>query len=121
MPRRVISEKELTACYGLMFSEYPDIVNIRQLQAMLGISRHAAYDLLGEGEIGCIKLGNTYKIPKINVIRYVLEASAARAERASHVAPPVPSQGAASWAAALPAAGLTPVCRRSLAGMVSPV
>ena len=96
MPKRVVSEKELTACYGLMFSEYPDIVNIRQMQTMLGISRHAAYDLLGEGEIGCIKLGNTYKIPKINVIRYVLEASAARAERASHVAPPVPSQGAAS-------------------------
>ena len=90
MPKRVISEKELTACYGLMFSEYPDIVNIRQLQAMLGISRHAAYDLLGEGEIGCIKLGNAYKIPKVNVIRYVLEASAARAERANHVAPPVP-------------------------------
>ena len=96
MPKRVISEKELTACYGLMFSEYPDIVNIHQLQAMLGISRHAAYGLLGEGEIGCIKLGNAYKIPKVNVIRYVLEASAARAERVSHVAPPVPSQGAAS-------------------------
>ena len=58
MTKRVVSEKELTACYGLMFSEYPDIVNIRQLQTMLGISRHAAYDLLGEGEIGCIKLGN---------------------------------------------------------------
>ena len=36
LPKRVVSEKELTACYGLMFSEYPDIVNIRQLQAMLG-------------------------------------------------------------------------------------
>lgn len=99
MPKRVISEKELTACYGLMFSEYPDIVNIRQLQAMQVIGRVAAdpqHGLLGEGEIGCIKLGNTYKIPKINVIRYVLEASAARAERVSHVAPPVPSQGAAS-------------------------
>ena len=64
MPKRVISEKELTACYGLMFSEYPDIVNIRQLQAMLGISRHAAYDLLGEGEIGCIKLGTPTRSPK---------------------------------------------------------
>ena len=93
MPKRVVSEKELTACYGLMFSEYPDIVNIRQLQAMLGISRHAAYDLLGEGEIGCIKLGNAYKIPKVNVIRYVLEASAARAERVSHVARLFPARG----------------------------
>lgn len=42
MPKRAVSEKELTACYSLMFSECPDIVNIRQLQAMLGISRHAA-------------------------------------------------------------------------------
>ena len=57
MPRRVISEKELTACYGLMFSEYPDIVNIRQLQAMLGISRHAAYDLLGEGGVRLYQTG----------------------------------------------------------------
>ena len=96
MPKRVVSEKELTACYGLMFSEYPDIVNIRQLQAMLGISRHAAYDLLGEGGIGCIKLGNAYKIPKANLIRFVLEARAGQAERASHVASPIPSQGAAS-------------------------
>ena len=39
----------------------------------LGISRHAAYDLLGEGEISCIRLGNAYKIPKINVIDYVLK------------------------------------------------
>lgn len=96
MPRRAVSEKELTACYGLMFTEYPDIVNIRQLQRMLGISRHAAYDLLGEGEIGCIKLGNAYKVPKVNVIRYVVEASAAQAERANHVLPPVPGIGAAS-------------------------
>ena len=39
----------------------------------LGISRHAAYDLLGKGEISCIRLGNAYKIPKINVIDYVLK------------------------------------------------
>ena len=32
--------------YKLMFAEYPDIVTVKDLQAMLGISRHAAYDLL---------------------------------------------------------------------------
>ena len=41
---------------------------------MLGISRHAAYDLLGEGEISSIRLANAYKIPKINVINYVLKS-----------------------------------------------
>ena len=60
--------KEIREMYKLMFAEYPDIVTVKDLQAMLGISRHAAYDLLGEGEISCIRLGNAYKIPKINVI-----------------------------------------------------
>ena len=47
--------KEIREMYKLMFAEYPDIVTVKDLQAMLGISRHAAYDLLGEGEISCIR------------------------------------------------------------------
>ena len=65
--------KEIREMYKFMFAEYPDIVTVKDLQAMLGISRHTAYDLLGEGEISCIRLGNAYKIPKINVIDYVLK------------------------------------------------
>ena len=48
--KRLIPEKELKACYGLLFADYPDVVTVRQLQTMLGISRHAAYDLLGKGK-----------------------------------------------------------------------
>ena len=66
--------KEIREMYKLMFAEYPDIVTVKDLQAMLVISRHAAYDLLGEGEISCIRLANAYKIPKINVINYVLKS-----------------------------------------------
>ena len=66
--------KEIREMYKLMFAEYPDIVTVKDLQTMLGISRHAAYDLLGEGEISCIRLANAYKIPKINVINYVLKS-----------------------------------------------
>ncbi len=46
--------KEIREMYKLMFAEYPDIVTVKDLQIMLGISRHAAYDLLGEGEMSCI-------------------------------------------------------------------
>ena len=63
--------KEIREMYKLMFAEYPDIVTVKDLQAMLGISRHAAYDLLGEGEISCIRLGNAYKIPKINTLSLI--------------------------------------------------
>ena len=34
--------KEIREMYKLMFAEYPDIVTVKDLQAMLGISRHAA-------------------------------------------------------------------------------
>ena len=36
--------KEIREMYKLMFAEYPDIVTVKDLQAMLGISRHAAYE-----------------------------------------------------------------------------
>ncbi len=68
-----MSANEMKTLYTVMFADYPDIVSVKQLQTMLGISRHTAYDLLTEGEIRGIKIGNAYKIPKINVIRYVLE------------------------------------------------
>ena len=68
-----MNKAEIQVLYKLLFTDYPDIVTVRQLQTMLGISRHAAYDLLGEGSIRGLKLGNAYKIPKINVIRYVVE------------------------------------------------
>ena len=55
--------KEIREMYKLMFAEYPDIVTVKDLQAMLGISRYAAYELLGEGEISSIRLANAYKIP----------------------------------------------------------
>ena len=75
--------KEIREMYKLMFTEYPDIVTVKDLQAMLGISRHAAYDLLTDGSIRGLKLGNAYKIPKINVIRYVVENGVQPAARAA--------------------------------------
>ena len=46
-----MNKAEIQVLYKLLFTDYPDIVTVRQLQTMLGISRHAAYDLLGEGSI----------------------------------------------------------------------
>ena len=57
---------ELKELYKMMFPEYPDIVTVAQLQQMLGVSRHLAY-------ISGVKIGNAFKIPKVNVINYVME------------------------------------------------
>ena len=37
---------EIQTLYEVMFTDYPDIVNVAQVQAMLGISRHLAYGTL---------------------------------------------------------------------------
>ena len=55
-----------------IFTDYPDIVTVAQLQKMLGISRHQAYELINDGCIPGIKIGNAYRIPKLNVISYVM-------------------------------------------------
>ncbi len=68
-----MKKSELKELYQMMFPDYPDIVNIAQLQTMLGISRHGAYDLINDGYIKAIKICNAFKIPKANVIEFVME------------------------------------------------
>lgn len=77
-----MTKTEMKVLYKLLFTEYPDIVTARQVQGMLGISRHAVYDLLEDGSIRGIKVGNAYKIPKINVIRFALNSELDPAESA---------------------------------------
>lgn len=73
-----MKKTELRELYSMMFPQYPDIVNVSQLQKMLGISRHLAYDLINSGTLSSIKIGNAFKVPKVSVIRYVMEQEAGR-------------------------------------------
>lgn len=65
--------KNLERVYNSMFSSYPDVVNIKQMMSMLGgISSTLAYKMLRENQIESIKVGREYKIPKINIISYII-------------------------------------------------
>ncbi len=55
-----------------MFAEYPDVVDVEQLRRMLGgISRKLAYRLLASGELRSVRIGRSYRIPKLCVIEYL--------------------------------------------------
>jgi len=59
--------------YNSMFSSYPDVVNFTQMKEMLGnIGSTLAYKLLRENLIKSIKIGRAYKIPKNNIIEYLI-------------------------------------------------
>ena len=58
--------------YGLMFRNYPDVVNIEQLCEMQGgISTKTGYRLLKSGTIKSFVVARRYRIPKINIFEYM--------------------------------------------------
>ncbi len=54
-----------------IFSDYPDVVRIEEIQSMLNIGRNSVYELLKQGLIKSIKIGKKYIIPKQSVINFV--------------------------------------------------
>ena len=55
-----------------MFEKYPDVVSVTELCKMLGgISKKLAYKMLANGEIFSVRVGRSYKIPKVSVIAYL--------------------------------------------------
>lgn len=59
---------------NILFSEYPDVVTVDDLQKMLKIGRNSAYDILKAGLIKTIKVGKRYIIPKQSVINFLATA-----------------------------------------------
>lgn len=57
--------------YTLMLKTYPDVMNIHELCEVLGISIKTGYRLLQNGNITYIKVGRTYRIPKVYVLQYL--------------------------------------------------
>jgi excisionase family DNA binding protein len=54
-----------------MFREYPDVVGAADLRKMLGVGRNTVYFLLRENKIPSIRIGKIYRIPKVNIIKYL--------------------------------------------------
>lgn len=63
---------ESQVAYKLLFTEYPDVVNVEQMCEMLGgICDKTAYRLLKSGEIKSFIVGRHYRIPKLNILEYL--------------------------------------------------
>lgn len=64
----------VSAYRGKLFTEYPDVVTVKQMCIMLGgISKKTAYKLLEDGEIRCLRIGKSFKIPKVCIVEYLLD------------------------------------------------
>lgn len=63
-----ISQKE---AYRIMLRDYPDIMNIEQVCQILNVSTKTGYKLIRDGQLCCLKVGRTYRIPKVHLFTYL--------------------------------------------------
>jgi excisionase family DNA binding protein len=57
--------------YHVVFKEYPDVLDVMQVSKLLGVSTKTVYRLLHEGTLISLKVGREFKIPKVNVMKYI--------------------------------------------------
>lgn len=56
-----------------LYQEYPETLTVKEMREMLGgITKYAALKLIHDGEIACKKIARVYRIPKENVLRYMI-------------------------------------------------
>ena len=69
----MIKDITLIQAYAVMFTDYPDVVNVRELCKMLGICSKKAYELIRSGSIPTIPCSKSYKIAKLDIIAFLLK------------------------------------------------
>lgn len=54
-----------------LLKDYKDVLTVHELGQALNISRNTCYKLLHNGAIKSIKIGSSYRIPKIYILEYL--------------------------------------------------
>jgi len=57
--------------YKSVFKEYPDVLDAKQVSTLLGVSTKVVYRLLRDGSIVSLKIGREFRVPKVNVMKYI--------------------------------------------------
>lgn len=69
-PRHVITRKATAVRYDSL----PDVLTPKEVQSFLRLGRNATYDLLKDGKIRSVRLGQKYLIPR-DAVRELLDAA----------------------------------------------
>lgn len=65
----------LEVVYKNMYSEYPEILEVKDLCEILGYGKKKIYQLDKEGQLKKIPCGRTIKVAKATVIDFVLQCA----------------------------------------------
>jgi len=68
-------ESSVTSEKGKRIKDYPDILDVSQMAQLLHVSKKTAYKILGENRTLYLRIGRQYRIPKVNIMRYMRMAA----------------------------------------------
>lgn len=57
--------------YNIVFKGYPDVMNVKQASELLDVSTKTVYKQIKEGKLQCIKVGREFRIPKVNIMKFI--------------------------------------------------
>ncbi len=57
--------------HRIILKRYPDVLDIKQMCEILGVSTKTGYALIQENKIECLKVGRAYRIPKPFLLSYL--------------------------------------------------
>ena len=63
-----ISTQEM---YRIVFKEYPDVLDVKQVSQLLGISTKTVYKLIKDGSLPSMRVGREFRIPKVILMKYM--------------------------------------------------
>ena len=55
--------------YRIVFREYPDVLNIKQVSEILGVSTKTVYKMVKDGSLQSLKIGREFRIPKVMLLK----------------------------------------------------
>lgn len=57
--------------YRLVFKDYPDVMDVKQVSQLLGVSTKTVYKLIRDENVQAIKVGREFRVPKVNLMHYM--------------------------------------------------
>ncbi len=54
-----------------ILKNFDDVLTFKEFRQVLKIGRNKAYELLQNNIVSSIRIGNSYRIPKVNIIKYL--------------------------------------------------
>ena len=57
--------------YKIVFKGYPEVLDVKQVSAVLGISAKTVYKLIRKGALSSMKVGREFRVPKVVLMKYV--------------------------------------------------